>query len=671
MALESSADAAPDPAGLQDLNILAAQAETLFDRLYAETELRAAHAHLDATLRALPDLLFEVDADGRIWNCRAPEASEFYIPPTQFLGKQVREVLPAETAEPIMEAIARTAESGQRAQSLYTLDYADGRRWYELSVATMAAESAPARFIALARDITERMRMDEELRQAQTRWQVLVEASPVPILSMDTEMRVLSWNAAAERVFGWSADEVVGKRNPSIPREDWERGAPSHHELRARLLHGESVSPIIVRRQRKDGALLDMEVSMAPLLDAAGRLVGFLSVAADVTERRRLEQQLLQAQKMEAVGRLAGGVAHDFNNLLTIMSGYTDLALHSLEAAHPARHDLSQIQAATQRASNLTRQLLLFSRRLPMEMKDTRLDETVQNMLKMLQRLIGEDVRVVAETPAETWPVLADAGQIEQVIMNLAVNARDAMPAGGRLTIRLDNMTLDTLAAEETPEARAGRFTRLTVADSGAGMSQNVLSHIFEPFFTTKAAGHGTGLGLSVVYSIVKQHDGWITVRSAPGQGTTFEIFLPAQASAPAARPDEATLSWEALRGSGQRILLVEDDIEVRGIAARILRDNGYTVAEAGDVAEALTAFENAISPYHLVLSDVVLPGAQTGLDLADELRRRAPALPIILASGYLDDRAPWRLLRQKGYPFLQKPYDPEKLLRAVKELLA
>jgi len=371
------------------------------------------------------------------------------------------------------------------------------------------------------------------------------------------------------------------------------------------------------------------------------------------------------------VGRLAGGVAHDFNNLLTVMRGYTDLALQSLEAAHPARYDLGQIQAAAQRAANLTRQLLLFSRRLPMEMKEVRLDESVHNMLKMLQRLIGEDVRVVAETPAGAWPVLADAGQIEQVLMNLAVNARDAMPTGGQLTIRLDNVTLDAVAAEATPEARAGRFTRLTVADSGVGMSAEILSHIFEPFFTTKGVGHGTGLGLSVVYSIVKQHDGWVTVRSAPGQGTTFEIFLPAQASAPAARTGEAALSWEALRGSGQRILLVEDDVEVRAIAARTLRDYGYAVTEAGDVAEALTAFEEAPSSYHLVLSDVVLPGALTGLDLADDLRRRAPALPIILASGYLDDRAPWKVLRQKGYPFLQKPYDPEKLLRAVKDLLA
>ncbi len=386
-------------------------------------------------------------------------------------------------------------------------------------------------------------------------------------------------------------------------------------------------------------------------------------------EREKLQAQLLQAQKMEAIGTLAGGVAHDFNNLLTAIQGYTEIAMLNVDQAEPMHKNLEQIHYAAERATSLTRQLLLFSRRQPMELVAINMNKTVEGLLKMLHRLIGEDITVKMDLQGDAWTVQADAGTIEQVFMNLAVNARDAMPEGGILTIKTQNVDLDDEYCKLIPEARPGKFVCLVVADTGIGMDDVVLQRIFEPFFTTKEFGKGTGLGLSVVYGIIKQHDGWINVYSEKGQGSAFKVYLPASSVDVKKDEVEEKVCLQDIQGKGERILLVEDEDAVREFASKVLKDNGYKVFEAADAREALALFEEENGQFDLIFSDMVLPD-KSGLQLVDQLLAQKSELIIMLSSGYSDDKSQWPAIREKGYRFLQKPYSIPDLLRCFREVL-
>ena len=385
-------------------------------------------------------------------------------------------------------------------------------------------------------------------------------------------------------------------------------------------------------------------------------------------ELRTTQKQLLQAQKMEAVGTLAGGVAHDFNNLLTAIQGYTEMVMMGLDKDDPAYHDLREVQRAAVRATNLTRQLLLFSRRQPMEMIPLGLNETIEDMMKMLERVIGEDISITTELEDGLWTIEADPGNIEQVIMNLVVNARDAMPEGGRIRIKTENLYLDDQWCKLISFARPGNFVCLTIEDTGTGMDDEVLEHLFEPFFTTKPAGKGTGLGLSVVYGIVTQHQGWINVYSKVGQGSTFKVYLPAVSLKPETAV-ERQISLEAFRGQGERILLVEDEATIRKLSTRALRESGYTPFPAANVAEALVIFERENGDFALVFSDVVLPDG-SGLNLVDHLLACQPDLRVLLSSGYTDPKSQWQAICERGFPFLRKPYALSELLRSVSETM-
>jgi signal transduction histidine kinase/CheY-like chemotaxis protein len=385
-------------------------------------------------------------------------------------------------------------------------------------------------------------------------------------------------------------------------------------------------------------------------------------------EKEKLQAQLLQAQKMEAVGTLAGGVAHDFNNLLTAIQGYTEIALLDVEKAEPLSNNLEQIHCAAERATSLTRQLLLFSRRQPMEFAAIKVNRTIEGLSKMLKRLIGEDIVIKTDMEPDLWTIQADAGNIEQVFMNLALNARDAMPEGGILSIKTQNVTIDQEYCKVIPEARPGKFVCLSVADTGIGMDSAVLQRIFEPFFTTKEFGKGTGLGLSVVYGIVKQHEGWINVYSEPRQGSVFKVYLP---SCSIELKDEAEekISLEKIKGQGERILLVEDENAVREFTAKVLGDNGYKVFAASHAKEAVAIFQREQGKFHMIFSDIVLPD-RNGLQLVDQLLKRNPKLLILLSSGYSDDKSQWPAIHEKGFRFLQKPYSIPDLLQAVKEVI-
>jgi signal transduction histidine kinase len=422
--------------------------------------------------------------------------------------------------------------------------------------------------------------------------------------------------------------------------------------------------------KRKDGSLVWAEVQASFLRDPDGRPSRVIGVARDVTERRRLGEQLRQAQKMEAIGRLAGGISHDFNNVLTAIIGYSDLILHRLGEDNPVAHEITTIKLAGERAASLTRQLLTFSRRQILMPKILDLNEVVRESGKILRPLIGEDIRFQTSLDAALHPVRADHGQIVQVILNLAVNARDATSEGGTITIRTENASLDEQDCLSVPDSRPGEFACLSVADTGAGMEAATLERIFEPFFTTKGSGKGTGLGLSVVYGIVKQHNGWVNVHSAPGQGATFKVYLPAQ---PRTQPDQrsgAATSLQGLQGRGERILLVEDEDHVREYTKAILRENGYVIFEAANPEEALDVFRREKGYFHLVFSDVVLPG-RSGVQLADQLLAQRPDVLVLLSSGYTDERCQWPVIRERGYRYLQKPYSLVDLLQTVREMVS
>jgi CheY-like chemotaxis protein len=370
---------------------------------------------------------------------------------------------------------------------------------------------------------------------------------------------------------------------------------------------------------------------------------------------------------MEAIGTLAGGVAHDFNNLLTAISGYTNLAMGKIDESNPIYRDLKQVSIAASKAAGVTRQLLLFSRKQHMEPVPMDPNAAVSRLLKMLDRIIGEDIVIETDLAKDIWHILGDEGNIEQVLMNLSVNARDAMPSGGKLFIKTENVTIDDDYCRTSKTARPGRFVCLSLSDTGSGMDELTLDHIFEPFFTTKEAGKGTGLGLSVVFGIVQQHKGWINVYSEPGRGTTFKVYFPSTSDAPG-QPGNKDAPLSSLHGNGERIVVVEDHAEVRAIAVEMLSTSGYSVFPVSSAKEAKELFEKENGGFDLVFSDVILPDS-AGTLLVEELLKRWK-FGVIISSGYTDEKAHWDFIKENNYRFLSKPYTMQALLQAVKDVL-
>jgi len=491
----------------------------------------------------------------------------------------------------------------------------------------------------------------------------IVESSEDAIIGCSLAGHVTIWNRGAERLFGYSAEEVIGEITSTNPRLHWPE------ELKALKLvrKGESVPPFETVRRRKDGTEVHVSVSISPIRERDGRIVGASLICRDVSERKRLERQVVQSQKMEAIGQLAGGVAHDFNNLLTIINGYSELLLNRLPAGDPMRQLLSEINRAGERAGTLTRQLLAFSRQQVLEPKVLDLNAVVSDTEKMLRRLIGEDV-ILTYVPSPTvQPVKVDPGQMEQILMNLAVNARDAMPQGGRITIETRSVTLDEHYVQSHPNARPGQYAMLAVSDTGCGMDDATKAHIFEPFFTTKGPGKGTGLGLATVYGIVQQSGGCIEVSSELGRGTTFKIYLP-QVQEPVSA-GKSLCSIRMMPHGNETVLLVEDEDAVRSLARHVLRSCGYTVLEADDGQRAVQLVEDHRGPIDLVVCDVVMPYLG-GRQLVERLSALRPALKVLFVSGYTDDAVVRHGVLASDYAFLQKPFTPTTLAQKVREVL-
>jgi hypothetical protein len=517
---------------------------------------------------------------------------------------------------------------------------------------------------AIARELRE-AKGRAALRASEASYGTLVEHAPVGIYRSNPEGRFLSVNEALVRILGYgSAAEVL--------RLDMTRDVYADPAERQRLLDRDTYTDreydeVEATWKRKDGSLLNVQLSVRAVRNAARQVEYYETFVRDVTEQRRLQQQLVQAQKMEAVGRLAGGIAHDFNNLLTVITSYSDLLLEDLGGDDPKRDDVEQVRKAAEGAASLTRQLLAFSRQQVLEPRVVNLNVVVGGLRKMLPRVLGEDVEFATTLAPDLGAVRADVGQLEQVVMNLAVNARDAMPTGGKLTIETANVELDTAYTREHHRAAAGLFAMLAVSDTGVGMDEATKARIFEPFFTTKGPGKGTGLGLATVYGIVKQSGGFIWVYSEPGHGTSFKIYLP-RVDEPLDQGAAPPAVVGGRRGT-ETVLVVEDAAAVRAVTRQVLERHGYTILEAPNGAAALHVAATHHGPIHLLLTDVVMP-ALSGRPLAERLAQLRPETRVLYTSGYTDDSIVRHGVLEAGIAYLQKPFTPDRLAQKVRDVL-
>lgn len=582
----------------------------------------------------------------------------------ELLGKSVEETLfspnnPPAVREELQTSLAR--EGRWRGECLQRRpDGVDAPISLSISV-LRDDEGRMSGVFSIAQDISERRRLEDRLLQL---GHALQNSGEMICLSDHTGNAVFV-NQALLRASGYAEEEILGKQfNETIFSRNNPRTLAD--EIRNGIVREGKWSGEALQR-RKNGPDMPVLLSISVLQDGEGRVTGAFAVAQDVTEQRRLEEQLRGAQKMEAVGQLAGGVAHDFNNLLMVIMGYAGDLKERLHASDPLHKKVEEIERAGERAASLTRQLLAFSRQQVLEPRVLDLNSVVEDLQGMLRRLIREDIELVTELDAELGQVKADQGQIEQVIVNLIVNARDAMPRGGRLTIQTSNVQVDEAVARLRPTMSPGTYVRLTVTDTGTGMDAATQSHIFEPFFTTKERGKGTGLGLATVYGVVKQSGGFIWVSSELGHGATFEIFLPRVGQpAPATAPDDRTK--ETATGS-ETILLVEDDEALRTLILEALGARGYTVLEAAGGVEALRLVRQQSCKIDLLLTDVVMPGMR-GPQVAESVVALCPNVKVLYMSGYADFGAGPDGFLKPGERLLQKPYTLTELARTVREVL-
>ncbi len=501
-----------------------------------------------------------------------------------------------------------------------------------------------------------------ELRRSEERFATAFRASPLPLAIQRCEdHRFVDVNEAFARVTGYSREDMLGRTAPELPLTiEFERADQQ------RLNNGEHLRNAEVQVTTNTG---DVKQALASVerISISGE-AHLLLMMQDISERLRLEAQLRQAQKMEAIGQLAAGVAHDFNNLLTIIEGHSSLQLATPGLSADLLNSLQQIEEAAQRAAELTRQLLAFSRRQIIRPKVLDLGEVVQKLGGMLRRLIGEQIELCFELRAGLAPVCVDPTSIEQIVLNLVVNARDAMPKGGKVTVSTSAATVEMSDCQLNPEARIGDFLRLSVTDTGVGMDQATRNRIFEPFFTTKEVNKGTGMGLATVYGLAKQHDGWIDVVTAVGQGSTFNVYLPASRSV--VEPAEAVVPLPGKPGRAHTILIVEDDEAVRGLVKEVLVHHNYSVLEAEHAAAAMVIWKEHAPRIELLLSDIVMPGDMNGMELAQKLLADRPELKVIYTSGYSADLFGSDIRLQDGINYLPKPYLSSKLTNIIRNAL-
>jgi PAS domain S-box-containing protein len=650
------------------LEDLAGDLTFALDALDAREALRRSNVELRKLGRAVeqtPATVMITDLGGRIEyvNPRFTEVTGYTA--EEALGQNPRILKSDRTPPEVHRAMWETIAAGRVWQGELCNRKKDGTLfWESASISPVRDEQGvTTSYVAVKEDITDRKRAAEKLAKSEIYFRSLIENAQDVIVVIDAGGDLLFMSPAVERILGRPPEQFVGKNAfEFIHPED---AAGIQAALRRVVDDPELPQTVVFRFRHANGSWRTLE-GIGKLLAAEGSPRAVVNVR-DVTESRALEEQLRQSQKMEAVGRLAGGIAHDFNNLLTTILGYAELAVGRLKPEDPSRLELSEIDKAAQRAGDLTRQLLAFSRKQVLELRVIDLNQVVSDTEKMLRRLIGEDIDLVVSLKQRLVSVRADAGQIGQVLLNLAVNSRDAMPNGGKLTIETSVVELDESYSTFHFDVPPGRYVLLAVSDTGTGMDAKTLSHVFEPFFTTKEAGKGTGLGLSAVYGVVKQSGGHVSVYSEPGVGTTFKVYLPRVEDAP--EKNRAPAVHAALVGGTETILVVEDEEAVRRLTCRSLEAQGYEVLPAASASEALLLLEKHAGEIHLLITDVVMPDV-SGRELARSAAPLRPLMKVLFMSGYTDNVIVHHGVLDAGTAFLQKPFTPRSLAQKVREVL-
>jgi two-component system cell cycle sensor histidine kinase/response regulator CckA len=635
--------------------------------LCSTQELQKNLSLLQGITEGTTDAVFVKDLQGRYLMMNSAGA--------RFLGRSIEEVIGKDASQLFSPASGRRIMEGDRAVLLSgeTRTYeevgeSDGitRTFFSTKGPYRDATGRVVGLLGISRDITRRKRAEEAIHKSEQRLRIHVEHTPLAVIEWDLQFRVVAWNAAAERIFGYSREEAMGQHAHFIV-------APAFRQRVDKVWQDLLDQKCATRsaanddNTTKDGRTISCEWYNTPLVDESGRVFGVASLVQDVTERVALEDRLRHSQKMEAIGRMAGGVAHDFNNILTVILGYSQVLTDGVPAASRLMDATVQIRTAAERAEEITRQLLAFSRKQVLQARVIDLNDVMMNLDTMLRRLIGEDVEVLTVPGSDLGRVKADPGQIEQVIMNLAVNARDAMPRGGKLTLETNNTDLDDAYAREHPPLQPGRYVMLAVSDTGIGMDADTQGHIFEPFFTTKEVGKGTGLGLSTVYGIVKQTGGHIWVYSEPDRGTTFKIYFP-RVDQPVDRARAEKRPASMKRGT-ETILLVEDNEQVRQLTYSVLVDCGYKVLAAAGPEEGLALCRANHPDIQLLVTDVILPG-MNGPQLAEQVKQVSPHTRVLYVSGYTSNAIVHYGVLDPGLWFLGKPFSVSELVAKVREVL-
>jgi PAS domain S-box-containing protein len=633
-----------------------------------------------ALLEAIPDAMVVINQEGIVVQINSQTETLFGYTRAELIGQRIEVLVPERHRHRHHQHRDGFAQQPRTRRMGAGLDLYGRRRDgsefpVEISLSPVTTGDGIL-VLSAVRDVSDRKRTEEQLRRAheeldrrknrqiwdyQSRLAMIADSTQDAIIGKNLDGIITHWNKGAERIYGYKAEEVIGKSvSILVPKE-----RPSEIPMiMEKIREGKRIEYFESVRLAKDGRHLNVSISVSPVWDEEGKVVAAAAIARDITEQRRAEDQLRQAQKMEAVGRLAGGIAHDFNNILGIIVACAELLRGRLGTDSESQQFFDNLTEATERGASLTRQLLSFSRKQPIQPRVLDLNERLKQVGKLIRPLMGDEIQVSVVPCAESVIIKADAGQLDQIVLNLAVNARDAMPKSGKLILETATKEFDQAFAEQHPPIVAGKYVMLAVSDNGCGMDQATVSRIFEPFFTTKEIGKGTGLGLATVYGIVKQSGGHIWVYSEPGHGTTFKIYLPfADHKAGAS----AELETEMLppRRDGTTILLVEDDVTMRALTRKMLEGHGYRVVEAEDGKAALECLAADHDSIKLTLTDVMMRG-MNGPELALRLMKSHPSMKIIYMSGYTGELIADQGGSAAGITLIEKPFTRAVLLKTV-----
>jgi len=635
-------------------------------------------------LEAVPDAILAVEPDGTIVQINSQTEAMFGYQRSELIGQRIEVLVPDSVRRAHREHRDAFAQAPKIRRMGAGLDLKGRRRDgsefdVEISLSPVATGNGTLVLSAI-RDISDRKRIEAALRRAhqeldrktaqeigayRARMASIVDSSEDAIIGKDLDGTIIAWNRGAEKMYGYSPEEAIGKNIALLSSKENPNEIP---HILARIRRGERIDHYESIRIAKNGRRLDVSISISPIREPGGTIVGASAIARDITDQKRAEGHLRQAQKMEAVGRLAGGVAHDFNNILGIVTACAELLRERVGAAGDAQQYIANIRKAVDRGTSLTRQLLAFTRKSTVQPQLLDLNTRLHDAIKLIHPLMGDDVEIVITARCPSAVIEIDPGYLDQIVLNLAVNARDAMPRGGKLILETSLIEGDALFAEQHQPMKPGPYVMLAVSDTGVGMDSTVLPRIFEPFFTTKEVGKGTGLGLSTVYGIVQQSGGHIWVYSEPGRGSTFKVYLP-NAEAKLVPATERAAEIPVVRRDGTTILLVEDDEIMLSLTRQLLVENGYFVLDAKNGETALEVLGSHPGPVHLVLTDVVMRG-MSGPELVAQVLTSHPGVKIVFMSGYTGELIAQHGHRRNDIPLLEKPFSRLALLKVLDEAL-